>query len=97
MTPIPEDIMQTARDIMDNACLGDPHVKNGVVKALTADVARAILAERERCAALCSNTAAVFWADASNAEDSAEYVARASAAICWEAASSAIRTPERSE
>ena len=50
---IPEDVRRTASDIMDNACLGEHWVRNGVDDALRRDIARAILAERDRCAEVC--------------------------------------------
>lgn len=50
MSEIPKDVRRTAADIMDNACLGEHWVKNGVDGALRQDIARAILDERERCA-----------------------------------------------
>lgn len=62
MTEIPDSVMEEARkaaaNIMDNACLGEHWVKNGVDAALRKDIKDAILAaekrgeerERERCA-----------------------------------------------
>lgn len=47
---IPEGAHKIAADIMDNACLGELWAQNGVDAQIRADIARALLAERERAA-----------------------------------------------
>ena len=44
MEKTPDEI---ADDILDQACLGEPHVRNGVDAALRKDIAEAIQAERD--------------------------------------------------
>ena len=46
---IPDDIRRAAADIMDNACLPERLITSGMDSALRHDIARALLAERERC------------------------------------------------
>lgn len=50
---IPEDIMRTAADTLDNALCHDPEAYGGSYEdsrnAAITDIARAILAERTRC------------------------------------------------
>lgn len=50
MSEIPRDIWQKAHDIMDDACLPGSLVTNGTDRAIRDSIARAILAERKRCA-----------------------------------------------
>jgi hypothetical protein len=47
--------IEKANDIMDEACLGEPWVKNGVDAALRVAIAAALRAERERCARFVEN------------------------------------------
>jgi hypothetical protein len=48
-------LTQKANDIMDEACLGEPWVKNGVDAALRVAIAAALRAEREACARFVEN------------------------------------------
>lgn len=72
MTEIPADIEKTARDIMDNACLGEPWCTNGVVKALTSDITHALLAEREACAKIAHDRR-IAWLNAAQARREAAF------------------------
>jgi hypothetical protein len=47
---IQQDIWQIAQNIVDQACMPEHYYKNGVVTAVQVDIARALMAERERCA-----------------------------------------------
>lgn len=53
------DLRKVATDIMDNACLPEQLVKNGVDAALRRDMTAALEAERERCAKICDKQAEI--------------------------------------
>lgn len=86
MTDIPADIMRAAMDAYDNAAPRTP---------VTQIIARAIVAERERCASLLDAASSHFAEKAKAASDRRRAVSYESVSIAMEAASSEIRSPER--
>lgn len=59
-----DDAIRIATDIVDQACLPEHYIINGVYTAMRDDIARAIHAERERCAKMADDKAATYEAEA---------------------------------